>query len=48
MKNRHIAAAAFAFTVLLSTSATAQKFPAIDKSIMDVAASLLIIKFRIN
>ena len=37
-KSTFITTAAFAFTVLLSTNATAQKFPALDKSIMDVAA----------
>ena len=38
-KSTFITTAAFAFTVLLSTNATAQKFPALDKSIMDVAGA---------
>jgi len=37
-KSTFIATAAFAFTVLLATNANAQKFPDLDKSIMDVAA----------
>lgn len=37
-KSTIIASAAFAFTVLLSTNASAQKFPDLDKSSMDVAA----------
>lgn len=37
-KSTIIASAAFAFTVLLSTNAFAQKFPDLDKSVMDVAA----------
>jgi hypothetical protein len=43
-KSTLIATIAFAFTLLLSANANAQKFPDLDKSPMDVASYLRITK----
>jgi hypothetical protein len=47
-KSTLIATIAFAFTLLLSANANAQKFPDLDKSPMDVASTLRITKMRTN